>query len=280
MKQSIPKAPALDARESAICKRLAEARYLRRLTQSELADLAQIRRERLASYEQARAPLRYDVALRLCQALDINQRWLATGNGVYCPAVPIRLGNRGSLLKYKALFSEVYDEVLAVEIERAQTKLNVTQSLSESPEQAVWILTTLLSNYLRYIPRMFWKDFCDAIGLQAMGQFHAIMRMAEKEKDPARWICHNPDIQISPDADKKNVLTVTSENSKSEGVKTEMQKLLDTVRRLTQATGKKKALAKFLRVPQPRISEWLSGKYEPGGQNTLKLINWVQQQER
>jgi len=58
-----------------------------------------------------------------------------------------------------------------------------------------------------------------------------------------------------------------------------LSRLLADVKRLTKGEGKKAALAKHLRVPRPRVSEWLAGLYEPGGAKTLALLNWVEEQE-
>ena len=44
--------------------------------------------------------------------------------------------------------------------------------------------------------------------------------------------------------------------------------------------GRKTALAKLLGVPLASVSQWLSGEREPGGEYTLKLLRWVEQQER
>ena len=59
----------------------------------------------------------------------------------------------------------------------------------------------------------------------------------------------------------------------------QMRELLEKVRELTLVRGNKSKLANALSVPLPRISEWLSGKYEPSGETTLKLLHWVEQQE-
>lgn len=56
--------------------------------------------------------------------------------------------------------------------------------------------------------------------------------------------------------------------------------LLRRARQLTRQRGCQTALAAFVRVPQSRVSEWLAGKCEPDGRNTLRLLQWVEQQER
>jgi hypothetical protein len=48
-------------------------------TQLEFASQLSITRERLASYEDSRAPLRCDIGLRLCRQFFVSEFWMATG---------------------------------------------------------------------------------------------------------------------------------------------------------------------------------------------------------
>jgi len=75
------------------------------------------------------------------------------------------------------------------------------------------------------------------------------------------------------------LLTACSENRNTPAVKSEMEKLLSDVRGMTTAKGRKAKLARDLGVSLSRISEWLSGKYEPGGEVTLRLLQWVLAEE-
>jgi transcriptional regulator with XRE-family HTH domain len=97
------------------------------------------------------------------------------------------------------------------------------------------------------------------------------------------------DVLFEPEADQvlapsglaeKNELTTTSEIRKVEDVKSEIEKLLARVRGLVSAKGMKAKLAATLGVPQSRLSEWLGGTCEPSGETTLRLLKWVEQQER
>ena len=54
-----------------------------------------------------------------------------------------------------------------------------------------------------------------------------------------------------------------------------IDKLFSRIRRLTKARGSKAALADALGVVPQRLHEWLSGDYEPGGETTLQLLEWV-----
>jgi DNA-binding transcriptional regulator YiaG len=113
------------------------------------------------------------------------------------------------------------------------------------------------------------KSYLDQLGLSPK-QFEGICDAMESG-DALRWL------ESAKDYYKK--LDENDENRNSARVNTEMQALLQKLRRLTDQTGKKAELARFLRVSQSRVFDWLSGKCEPGGQNTLKLLQLVEEQE-
>jgi transcriptional regulator with XRE-family HTH domain len=65
-----------------------------------------------------------------------------------------------------------------------------------------------------------------------------------------------------------------------ETVQPVLPKLIQRLKRATEARGSKSELAQWLGVHRQSITDWLSGKQEPGGEITLKLLHWVEQQER
>ena len=54
-----------------------------------------------------------------------------------------------------------------------------------------------------------------------------------------------------------------------------LMRLFARVRRLTRERGSKQRLADTLGVAAPRLSEWLRGDVEPGGESALHLLEWV-----
>ena len=72
---------------------------------------------------------------------------------------------------------------------------------------------------------------------------------------------------------------LTAESEKRNVTAMKMQELLRKVRAMTSSKGDKAKLADALSVPLSRVSEWLSGKYEPNGETTLRLLQWVEQHE-
>jgi len=73
----------LPERELAIGHRLRTIREHLNLSQTQAATQLGITRERLASYEDGRAPVRFDFALKFCRQFIVSEEWLALGeNGI------------------------------------------------------------------------------------------------------------------------------------------------------------------------------------------------------
>ena len=85
---------------------------------------------------------------------------------------------------------------------------------------------------------------------------------------------------LADDLEEKKWLTVSSLKSNITGVSSEIEKLIARVKAKAAKPGAKAELARTLDVDPARISEWLAGKKEPGGEYTLRLLKWVEQQER
>lgn len=69
----------LPKREVSVCSRVKEARERLGLDQTEAARRVGVQTHVLSSVEKFRSPLRFEVALRFCRELMINEEWLATG---------------------------------------------------------------------------------------------------------------------------------------------------------------------------------------------------------
>lgn len=84
---------------------------------------------------------------------------------------------------------------------------------------------------------------------------------------------------LSEAAFKKD-LTIVSVLDNNQEVKPKLPSLLERLKKATAQRGIKSELAKFLGVSLVQVSQWLSGDREPGGETTLRLLHWVEQQER
>jgi transcriptional regulator with XRE-family HTH domain len=86
--------------------------------------------------------------------------------------------------------------------------------------------------------------------------------------------------QAADEKTSKQVLTSISVSANVSAMQSEIKRLRDRLNRATAAKGMKTQLAAKMGVPLPCISDWLSGKREPAGDTTLRLLHWVEQQER
>jgi transcriptional regulator with XRE-family HTH domain len=59
-----------------------------------------------------------------------------------------------------------------------------------------------------------------------------------------------------------------------------LSELIDRARGLITKRGARSKLAKHLGVSRQAVSEWFTGKSYPGAETTLRLLKWVEQQER
>jgi len=60
---------------------------------------------------------------------------------------------------------------------------------------------------------------------------------------------------------------------------TYLNQLLDRVEELTSARGERKAMALDLGIPPQKLNDWLSGRFKPEGEATLRLLRWVTARE-
>ena len=79
---------------------------------------------------------------------------------------------------------------------------------------------------------------------------------------------------------EKSGIDTVSINEHNEAVKAQLPTLLKRLKEATRERGKKSELAALLGVSKTRVWQWLSGTNEPGGETTLQLLRWVEQQER
>jgi transcriptional regulator with XRE-family HTH domain len=104
------KSGLVNTREKEIGRRVQIARERINWPQPAFAAELDISRDRLASIEYARTPLRYPVGYRLCSLFDINPDWLVNGTGemkssLALPDLPIPEG-----VPPRTIFSLVHDQ--------------------------------------------------------------------------------------------------------------------------------------------------------------------------
>ncbi|MCX6923034.1 MAG: hypothetical protein NT154_07480 [Verrucomicrobia bacterium] len=101
-----------------------------------------------------------------------------------------------------------------------------------------------------------------------------------KKYNQAKLAMRESNYLDSAEVGKKKMLTAISVSANLISVKSPLAQLLDRLNQATAVKGEKAKLAEYLKAPRPCVSDWLSGKREPSGETTLRLLQWVEEQER
>jgi transcriptional regulator with XRE-family HTH domain len=327
----------LPDRERAVCARLREVRQHLRFTQAEFAEQIGISRERLASYEDARAPLRLDCGLKICRQFLVSEKWLADGLRIpkrspnQRQSFAVRFGGPSSRLFMdlaseieidaktgRIPFSQGFEKLLSSKYERADKTwraLPILPKIVLSPSDNVSLFRNVLSLcvdvWLQCLGDDMQKQFlwvmvrCARIVHQELGEktstdpaecfFERALDNVERADFGAGdaedvWSWGYKIVPASPGEivpvpscllplPIKTVLTRIAESGKLAPVKSQLKNLLADLNRLTREPGKKTKLADFLGAPLTSVSRWLSGEREPGGETTLRLLEWVLAEE-
>src|SRR5580658_868816 len=112
------------AREKEVARRVQQAREHINWPQPAFAAELDISRDRLASVEYARTPLRFMDGYRICMVFDINPEWLANGTGemrsnLLTPDLPLPEG-----FPARSMFTKVYDDYKAGKLATAPRKFS------------------------------------------------------------------------------------------------------------------------------------------------------------
>lgn len=262
----------MNDRELAICRRLRDLRKRIGWTQTQIAHAVGSERDQWASVEYGRNPLRYWLADTVCAKLDICQQWLACGENPLSGYVPL-FPEIGVEIKPNELFSSAWERRVGHFVKkRVRDSLamkEIVASLPDAPEK-------IHANRLYYLTHM----ACERIPPERFNDYFD--RLMAQTSAFIQSLPANPTLKPVPSSEKRSEthLTKPSTSSKLGDVKPCLPKLLDRLQRATAGTGKMSELANWLGVPLASVSRWLSGKREPGGEITLRLLNWVEQQER
>jgi transcriptional regulator with XRE-family HTH domain len=294
-----PKKKAVEKREAEIGSRIRAAREGLRLSQKEFAEPLGIIRERLASYEDGRVAIRFDIALRLCRQFTISERWLATGSThLAAQGHSLTFGTNGtrhcmSLLLERVcagippdtLFSLAFDKHLAGVYDRlaAQSPFYPRLDIRHGDDrrmimEALAYTASLCAQSLNDADQ---TEYLSGIIRAAIAFHFQVVHYGSIERSPFAQaiLSAHADCATLIEA-KKNPLQNVSESVKHDLVKSQLEELLKRLHKATEERGKKSELASHLGVPLASVSQWLSGEREPGGETTLKMLNWVHRQER
>ncbi len=245
------------------------------------AGMLRVDSNRLASYESGRVPIRYPLADAFCRRFNVSQRWLAEGvqpERFYIPVGPGTLKEMPENL----LFSEAYQRFLKPFSDEYFKKYAeaIEGATEHDLEELAWGTMPIIGFetreelkplFLRLVTWLF-----DACPLSYLGLLYGTLSRAGRM---FLAIPPVPRMARPRAAPAESGLTSVTEVINPSPVHSEVTKLLDRVRKAASEPGKKSALAEFLGVARPRVSEWLSGRQEPGGETTLRLLQWVEREE-
>lgn len=305
----------LPANEVGICRRVREARIALGLSQQEFSGQVGISRERLASYEDARVPLKTLLALQVCNQFVISERWLATGAGylgkyeseIVPFSQPMARMCMGLINDPEAVntnenlnFSAAYKDILEVKYLAYWDQVGLFPRIIISQSDNIG----RLRNVLQYITSSWIGIGGEAqkkrllFGLIRAGYLLAdeiargwagtllVSFEAEIEETGKKAYAKSPMIvdlfvsEKSKSREQKDDLTNYPTMGKSGGVKPILPKLIERLKKATAERGQKTKLASWLGVTPQKVTDWISGRVEPSGETTLRLLHWVEQQER
>lgn len=264
-------AALINDRERAICARVKEFREEIRWPQPAFAGEIGLSRDQLANIEYARSPLRFGIGLTICQVFDLNADWLITGRGGKHGAQAFLWAVKFKHESYSTLFSEVFDSMPEVfSPPELDTYLASDPTPGFDPQAYLLNECILWFQLNKFRTPLQAENFAREVAQFAQNQLRRLREQGASSRFRS--------------SGKISSLTYDSLKSKTDGVKSELEKLIARVKRLASKPGAKAELARFLHVAPARVSEWLNDdpemRKEPGGHYTLQLLKWVGQQER
>jgi transcriptional regulator with XRE-family HTH domain len=290
----------MNDRERAICSRVREFRRAVRWSQQDFAPMVGLSRHQLANIEHERTPLRYEIGWWISTLFERGLEWFlgyaSPPDGLSVLPTPRRTG-----LPKTALLSEVFDRFCgpASEHQTPQHQKGKTPQIKIGDDELrnrMFVLMRLkadLESWISRLPTGYIEGFCDEI-IRLSDTYLKGTPEDSAELIDARYralvleqkYASMADRITGAKKDQFSGLTEAETCLKPVDVKAQLPSLLERLNRATKETGKMSALADFLgkavghRVPLASVSRWLAGKREPGGEITLKLLRWVEQQER
>jgi len=256
----------VNEREKLIGARLRAFREMLQIPRSRFAVTIGFGSERLASYEAGRAPVLYNVFRAVAQNFNLNPRWLAGDGGNPLIADIVDDAAFTGQIPQRALFSEIYDS-------------HLVGLMKKSADDADQNSRAFFNHQKKQIERA--RD--QSLPIETRREI--TRRVVEQtEEYLSRLAAENNArnaIKLKSNMDSGKLdLTKAESIVINSDVKSPLPAFLERIKKASSATGKKSELAKFLGAPLASVSRWLSGEREPGAEITLKMLKWVEQQER
>jgi transcriptional regulator with XRE-family HTH domain len=274
----------LPAREVAICARVRTVRLSVKWSQPNFAKAIGITRERLASYEYGKAPIRYELAKQICFRFNVNHRWLAEGEGAMHEYFEIS-PHLEHLIAPRMLFSEAYDKVIKRESDavwKSREALSERLSLPRigAPERDIILfhLSKTARRHLRDLPEELRAAYFHAVNASAAD--FVFRHQHEIELLKARMLKAK---EVESGETQEAIAVITQELldiSKPPPQSADVQnirtygELLDRLRKITKPRGAKSELARAFKVSRQAVDQWLSGDSKPSAEIAIRLLHW------
>jgi transcriptional regulator with XRE-family HTH domain len=278
----------MNDRERGICSRVKEFRERIKWSQSDFAEQLGLTRDQIAGIENFRTPLRYDVAWKIRDVFGFSLSSLAdkyfSPDSEDLDAWPApQMLNKG-----QSLLSEVESSLWEDDIGKPHARtLHKKKSLHQPQRSTLLsILSEDLLTWMASVPDDKVQEFTSILVTVANDYLDKLpkdsLAKMQRRRTAMMWDAMRLEIakRLLGKSAANSYLTNTETPDKQSGVKAQLPSLLERLNRATNETGKMSALADYLKVPLASVSRWLSRKREPGGEITLKLLRWVEQQER
>jgi transcriptional regulator with XRE-family HTH domain len=236
----------LPTEEQEIAKRLGQFRCEKLMTRAALAKELGVTRDRLTSYELARVPLRADVALKLWRKFEVSPAWLATGKGHR--SLPRGLyDDLNPEADPRETLSAFHSRFLGAQLESEESKRR--QAFHSLISFVDFLADSARAGVFNEREKELLLDFSDSV----------VKSLREKRLE-------------------KEVLALSSDKVPTASVPPHTSRLAELLKRArvaTAARGAQSQLAEFLGARRQHVHRWLSGAQEPGGETTLRLLEWV-----
>jgi DNA-binding XRE family transcriptional regulator len=260
-----------------------------------MAGVVGMDRAAIVRIELGRAPLKYKAARAIIHFLEGNPVWVATGRGKSRPSFPLPLAsdlgvddNMSFSEVFDAHFSKYFDSA-SKSPEAGSSEAASQLSLSASiRHDLIGVLSERLRLWFRQVPDASLVEFmqslvkCGDLLSLGFGRDDWKEELARRGRmdalDPAATPT-SAGVGVAEQAENI-LLTDASSHAKLHPVKSQLDNLLAGLDRIIKEPGKKTELAEFLGAPLASVSRWLSDKREPGREITLKMLRWVELQER
>ena len=258
--------PMVSEREKIIGARLRAFRETLQIPRAKFAVAIGFGSERIASIEAGRAPLRYEVFQAVSHRYQLSPYWLAEGVGSPKHGGAFDETPLAKEVHPRSLFSEAYAKFIGGDLTQLQTQTSKQwQELRLNLSKVDAFLELTMGDDLvreRYKPAV-------------VRQMKALESLLTKMRADIRF---RRAVRSKLQKTEKRVLTEVTPERNVAGM-TEIALLLQRLKRALVGV-KKGDLARSLKVPLPRVSEWLSGRVMPSGETALRLLHWVEQREQ